>query len=179
MREWVGSRRLGRLCYLAQRDQLATRRQQAQVEDVVDAGGVVFIQLHPDIGLGAFATFASTIIFTWASRASVTALPGLSAVGRTAVTIAGGMLLVFVVQATLPAVGGQAVPWHLIGAREWGFAAAYGAGSMALSQILFLIGVAGLGIGVAAMHTNVAPFYVMLFALALSLIHISEPTRPY
>lgn len=133
------------------------------------AGGVAVYGArmgHLNLGLGAFAIFASTIIFTWASRASVTALPGLSAIGRTAVTIAGGVLLVVAVQALLPAVGGQAVPWQLIGAREWGYAAAYGVASMALSQVLFLIGVAGLGIGVAAMHTNVAPFYVMLFALA-------------
>lgn len=133
------------------------------------AGGVAVYAARMgnlNLGLGAFATLASTVIFTWASRASVKALPGLSAVGRTTVTIAGGMLLVILVQAALPAVGGEVVPWHLIGAREWAYGAAYGAGSMALSQVLFLIGVAGLGIGVAAMHTNVAPFYVMVFALA-------------
>lgn len=133
------------------------------------AGGVAVYAArmgHLNLGLGALATLGSTIIFTWASRASVTALPGLSALGRTAVTIAGGMCLVVAVQAVLPALGGQPVPWHLIGAREWIYAAAYGAASMALSQILFLIGVAGLGIGIAAMHTNVAPFHVMLFALA-------------
>jgi drug/metabolite transporter (DMT)-like permease len=58
------------------------------------------------------------------------------------------------------------MPWDRIGARDWVYAALYGVGSMAISQVLFLIGVAGLGIGVAAMHINISPFYVMLFALA-------------
>lgn len=121
---------------------------------------------HLHLGLGAAAALASTVVFAWGSRASVTALPGLSALGRTAVTIAGGTLVVLGVQALLPALGGPAMPWTLIGPREWAYSAIYGVGSMALSQILFLTGVAGLGIGVAAMHINIAPFYVMLLALA-------------
>lgn len=117
-------------------------------------------------GAGALAILASTVTFTWASRASVAALPGLSALGRTALTLAGGTLLVLAVQCALPALGGPAIPWDRLGLREWGFAAVYGIGSLAISQVLFLIGVAGLGIGIAAMHVNVAPFYVMLLALA-------------
>jgi drug/metabolite transporter (DMT)-like permease len=119
-----------------------------------------------NIGIGAGAVLASVTVFAWASRASVTALPGLSAIGRTAVTITGGTLAVAALQALLPAFGGEAMPWGRIGAREWVYAALYGVGSMAISQVLFLIGVAGLGIGVAAMHINISPFYVMLFALA-------------
>jgi drug/metabolite transporter (DMT)-like permease len=121
---------------------------------------------HLNLGPGAAAVLLSVIIFTWASRASVTALPGHSAVGRTAVTVTGGMLAVLAVQGLLPHLGGETIPWDRIGAREWTYAAIYGAGSMAVSQILFLVGVAGLGIGVAAMHINAAPFYVMLFSLA-------------
>lgn len=119
-----------------------------------------------NIGIGAWAVLASVAIFAWASRASVTALPGLSAIGRTAVTITGGALAIAAFQALLPVFGGEAMPWGRIGPRDWVYAALYGVGSMAISQILFLIGVAGLGIGVAAMHINIAPFYVMLFALA-------------
>jgi drug/metabolite transporter (DMT)-like permease len=121
---------------------------------------------HLDMGLGVASTLLSVVIFTWASRASVTALPGLSAIGRTAVTVTGGALVVFLVQLCLPLFGGAPIPWDLIGPREWSYAAIYGVGSMALSQVLFLIGVAGLGIGVATMHINVAPFYVMVLSLA-------------
>lgn len=120
---------------------------------------------HLQFGLGAASILASVVIFAWASRASVTALPGLSSLGRTSVTLTGGMLLVLTVQIAAPHFGGSTIPWHLIGTREWSFAAIYGIGSLALSQLLFLVGVAGLGIGIAAMHINAAPFYVMIMAL--------------
>jgi len=121
---------------------------------------------HLSIGLGAASTLASVVVFAWGSRAAVTALPGLSAIGRTAVTITGGAITVFLVQLCLPIFGGPGIPWDVIGPREWTYAAIYGIGSMAISQILFLIGVAGLGIGVATMHINIAPFYVMILSLA-------------
>jgi drug/metabolite transporter (DMT)-like permease len=121
---------------------------------------------HFNIGLGAAATLLSVIIFAWGSRASVTALPGLSALGRTSVTVAGGALVVISLELCLPLFGGPSIPGAALGPREWTYAAIYGIGSMALSQVLFLIGVAGLGIGIAAMHINVAPFYVMVLSLA-------------
>ncbi len=121
---------------------------------------------HFDMGLGAASALASVVVFAWGSRASVTALPGLSALGRTAVTLTGGALIALAVQAVLPAFGGDPIPWARIGAREWSYLAIYGVGSLAISQVLFLMGVAGLGIGIATMHINIAPFYVMLFALA-------------
>lgn len=133
------------------------------------AGGVAVYGArmgHVNLGLGAAATFASVVIFAWGSRAAVTALPGLSALGRTAVTVAGGTILVVALQALMPAFGGEAIPWERIGAREWSYVAVYGIGSMAISQVLFLVGVAGLGIGLATMHINIAPFYVMLLSLA-------------
>lgn len=133
------------------------------------AGGVAVYGArmgHLEMGLGAVSILASVVVFTWSSRASVTALPGLSAIGRTAVTVAGGALVVFLVQTVLPHLGGEAMPWNRIGWRELVYSFLCGAGSMAISQALFLIGVAGLGIGVATMHINIAPFYVMVLSLA-------------
>ncbi len=133
------------------------------------AGGVAVYGArmgHLNMGLGAASALASVVVFTWGSRASVTALPGLSALGRTAVTITGGSVVVFLMQTVLPHLDGASIPWDRIGAREWSYAAIYGIGSMAISQLLFLVGVAGLGIGLATMHINAAPFYVMLLSLA-------------
>ena len=121
---------------------------------------------HIDMGLGALAALLSVVTFAWGARASVTALPGLSALGRTALTVTGGALLALLVQTGLELSGGASVPWHLIGEREWLYLTVYGIGSLAIAQLLFLIGVAGLGVGVATMHMNIAPFYVMVFALA-------------
>ena len=122
---------------------------------------------HLNVGLGAASVLASVVIFAWASRASVTALPGISAIGRTAITIAGGLLTVIAVQAILPLAGGAPFPWSRIGLDELGLSAIYGIGAMAISQVLFLYAVAGVGITVAAMHINVAPFYVMVLAAML------------
>ena len=121
---------------------------------------------HIDMGLGALAALLSVVVFAWGARASVKALPGLSALGRTALTVTGGALIALLVQAGLELSGGPSVPWQLIGQREWLYLAIYGIGSLAIAQLLFLIGVAGLGVGLATMHMNIAPFYVMVFALA-------------
>jgi drug/metabolite transporter (DMT)-like permease len=43
----------------------------------------------------------------------------------------------------------------------------YGIASLGLSQLLWIAGVKGLGVGIASMHINAAPFYVMLFMMAL------------
>ncbi|WP_347313188.1 DMT family transporter [Defluviimonas sp. SAOS-178_SWC] len=121
---------------------------------------------HLDMGLGALAAFASVVVFSWGSRASVMALPGCSALARSAVTLTGGAVALIIVQLGWAALGGDGIPWAEIGPHEWSYLAVYAIGSLALSQVLFLVGVAGLGIGVASMHINIAPFYVMLFALA-------------
>ncbi len=118
------------------------------------------------LGLGAFAAFASVVIFSWGSRASVIALPGHTALARSAVTLAGAALALVIAQIAWTAFGGETIPWAAIGPREWTYLAIYAIGSLALSQVLFMIGVAGLGIGIASMHINIAPFYVMLIALA-------------
>ncbi|MEM7440486.1 MAG: hypothetical protein AAF393_12875 [Pseudomonadota bacterium] len=41
----------------------------------------------------------------------------------------------------------------------------YAFGAMAISQILWIIGVGRMGIGLASFHLNAVPFYVMLIAL--------------
>lgn len=122
---------------------------------------------HIDFGLGALAALVSIFVYCWGSRASVTALPGHSAMARSALTIIGAALGIAAAQLAWQAFGGEPVAWERIGMREWNLFAIYAIGSLALSQLLFLIGVAGLGIGIASMHINIAPFYVMLFALAL------------
>lgn len=121
---------------------------------------------HINMGLGALAALLSVVVFSWGARASVKSLPGLSTLGRTALTVTGGALVALLVQIGMQMTGGASIPWHLLGAREWSFLAVYGIGSLAIAQLLFLIGVARLGVGVATMHMNIAPFYVMIVAVA-------------
>lgn len=120
------------------------------------------------LGLGALLALASIITFSWGSRATVMGFPAQSPLGRTTVTLAGAALGTILLSLVLAAVeGGTGVAWTAIGWPEIGALLVYGIGSMALSQLLWIVGVGRLGIGIAAMHINAAPFYVMMFMFLL------------
>ena len=55
---------------------------------------------------------------------------------------------------------------HRAGAKSAALAV-FALGSLALSQILWIISVGRLGIGLASLHINAVPFYVMLILFAL------------
>jgi drug/metabolite transporter (DMT)-like permease len=134
------------------------------------AGGIVALDLgsaSPDLGLGALAAFGSVFAFTWGSRATVTAFPDLSPLGRTAITVAGAGISMSVLAVLYTAFGGPAVQWASIGAGEVAALVAASIGSIALSQTLWIVSVGLLGIGIASLHMNAVPFYVMLITFAM------------
>jgi len=118
-------------------------------------------------GVGALAAFTSVICFTWGSRATVAGFPALSPIGRTTITLTGAALVTSLAALLQIGLGGPASDWPAIGMTEIGALAIYGIGALAISQVLWIISVGQLGIGVAALHINAAPFYVMLFLYAL------------
>jgi drug/metabolite transporter (DMT)-like permease len=120
-----------------------------------------------NLGLGALAAFASVVAFTWGSRATVTAFPDMTNLGRTALTVAGAFICAVVVSVTYAGFGGPSVQWAAIGWREVGALMLFGIGSLAVSQILWIMAVGRIGIGAASLHMNAVPFYVMIFAFAL------------
>ncbi len=134
------------------------------------AGGVIALAkggFSLDLGLGALAAFASCCAFTWGSRATVTQFRDLTPLGRTAITVGGAFLVMFVVSLGWAAMGGAPVQWAALGPKEYAALAIFGIGSLALSQILWIISVEKLGIGAASLHMNAVPFYVMIIAFAL------------
>jgi drug/metabolite transporter (DMT)-like permease len=120
-----------------------------------------------DLGLGALAAFTSCAVFTWGSRATVTTFPEMTPLGRTTLTVTGGFVAALAVSLTWSAMGGAAVQWPALGWKEFGALAIFGVGSLALSQILWIISIERIGIGAASLHMNAVPFYVMIFAFAL------------
>lgn len=121
-----------------------------------------------DLGIGALAAFGSCLAFTWGSRASVTMLPGMTPLGRTALTVAGACLVASVATAIWSLQpGASAVVWGAFGWREAGALLLFGVGSLAVSQILWLTAVECIGIGASSLHMNAVPFYVMVMAFAL------------
>ncbi len=114
------------------------------------------------LGLGAAAAFGAVLAFTWASRATVTAFPGLTALGRTTVTVTGGAAVAVAAAGLGVLFDAPATDWAALGWPEVGALLAFGIGALAISQTLWITGVARLGIGLASLHMNTASFYVML-----------------
>lgn len=134
------------------------------------AGGVwAYLGKIAEIGfsLGALASFASVVLFTLASRFTVTAFPDLSPIGRTTVTLTGAAVATVTAALLSPLWGAPAPEWGLIGAREVGAILIFAVLGMAVSQVLWIVSVEHLGVGTASLHINAAPFYVMLFVVAL------------
>ena len=114
------------------------------------------------LGLGAAAAFGAVLTFTWASRATVTAFPDLTALGRTTVTITGGAALAVAMAGTGVLFDAPATDWAALGWPELGAILAFGIGALAISQTMWIVAVGRLGIGLASLHMNMASFYVML-----------------
>jgi drug/metabolite transporter (DMT)-like permease len=128
------------------------------------AGGLVALSggvASVDLGLGALAALASVLAYTWGSRETVRAFPDLTPLGRSAVTVAGAAV-VMVIAALADGIVRNAWPdWQDIGLPI------FGVGSMALSQLLWIISVGRIGIGAASLHMNAVPFYVMAIVFLL------------
>ncbi|MCV2869854.1 DMT family transporter [Defluviimonas sp. WL0002] len=119
-----------------------------------------------NLGLGALAMLASVIIYCWGSRAAVVDLAPLSPLGRAALPFVAAGLTMTVISSAADGFG-AAAGVLLTDPDALTIALFYGMGSIGLSHLLWLMGVERLGIGIASMHFNAAPFYVMMIAWAL------------
>lgn len=133
-------------------------------------GGILAMSgmgLGLDLGIGAALCLGSVIVFTLGSRFSVTGLPGLTPLGRTAVTLAGAGIATGAIAALSALAGATGPDWAALGLREGAALLTYAVLGMGVSQILWIFSVGSLGIGLAALHINAAPFYVMLILFAM------------
>ena len=119
------------------------------------------------LGLGALAAIVSCFLFVFGSLYTVRDFGHLSEIGRSTVTLAGG--LVFTAGALLIShfAGLNVLPTGAINANQIGLLAVYAVAGMALSQVMWIASVGKLGVAVASFHINVAPFYVMLIMVSL------------
>ena len=126
---------------------------------VADAGG-------PDGPRGGeILVLASMIAWIWYSRAALQRLAGFGDLALSGLTFAAGALIAAVVLAVALASGlalpRLALDTPNVSALLWMSMIAIG-----LSVPLWFTSARLLGITIAAIHTNLAPFYVMLIALA-------------
>ena len=102
--------------------------------------------------------------FALGTAVSVYLLAGVLAA---VVTLVGAFVTSLLLSLVQRAFGGPAADFAALGLPEVGALLVYALGSLVLSQLLWIKGVRGLGIGVASMHINAAPFYVMTFMMLL------------
>jgi drug/metabolite transporter (DMT)-like permease len=130
---------------------------------VVATGGAV----PAGFGWGAVCAVLSCFLFTWGSHVTVRDFPDLSPLGRVSITLSGGLLFSALALGLSLAAGWVALPPDLLDPESLGYLAIYAIAALAISQVLWIAAVGRLGVAVASMHINVAPFYVMLILVAL------------
>ena len=135
------------------------------------AGGILALGTKAtgvSFGLGALLCAVSTLFYTLGSRWTITGLPNMSHLGRTTITMVGGALAACLIWAVAHPLGLTAAPdFAVMGGTEWGALLVFVVGSLVFSQILWITAVDSLGVGMAALHINATPFYVMLIAMSL------------
>lgn len=82
-------------------------------------------------------------------------------------TLAGGLLFTAMCFVVARGLGIAEGPASVFDPHTLALLAIYSIGGMAISQFFWIASVERLGIGLAAFHINVAPFYVMLILLGL------------
>ena len=122
--------------------------------------GINRIDLNFSVGL--FIGLMSVTFFAWGSRASVRHLPEMTTLARTATTTLGmcGFCLIAYLISLYFEFGATDIP--KINVEHIKLFIIYACFGLAISQILWIRGVQKLGIGIASLHLNITPFYVMI-----------------
>lgn len=128
-------------------------------------GGVLALDFRNgelNLGLGAFFSLLSILCFTMGSRLTVTSFPELSLLGRVTLTLCGAAVTMCVI-AVIGTLNGTPLPdlgaWQI---RDYTALAVFALMGLSVSQILMIASINHLGIGMSSLHSNAAPFYVML-----------------
>ncbi len=133
-------------------------------------GGIVMTFGFEDnsyYALGLLCSLPGVFLFAWGSREITKNLPNYSEIAQGSISIIGAALFVcvpyiiinydFTYIPILKAMTFEQI-FHVI------IFAAFG---ISISQVLWIIGVSKLGIAMASIHMNSAPFYVMVFVFIL------------
>ncbi len=132
---------------------------------VIATGVFTGTPLPRQFGIGALLALVSAFLFSWASYMTVRDFRDLTALGRTVVSLTGGLLFLILAFTGMWATNLATLPPRL-DATSLSMIAVYGIGALAISQVLWMGSVERLGVSVASFHINAAPFYVMLILLA-------------
>lgn len=121
----------------------------------------------PSLASAPQSPSSRAFFFAWGSWATVRFLPDLSPLGRTSVTLSGGLIVLAVSLLGGIALGITDAPAPLAKAADVEALLVYAVFGMAISQLLWIMSVGRMGVAVAAFHINISPFYVMVILFAL------------
>ena len=119
------------------------------------------------IGFAAFFGITGVVLFAWGSRATVKNLPGMSILGKTAVTTSGMAGTAFIVYFICSIFFEITESESSITLKHLGLLLIYAWIAIGISQIFWIKSVSQLGIGLASFHLNATPFYVMFILFIL------------
>ena len=123
------------------------------------AGGVNLNDVT--FGIGALFCVIAIVLFAWVTHATTNDLKLLSPIGQTAITLIGCLTVVLVAYIVSVIIGVKEYHIGLTGVTETTLLMVMAVASIALAQLLWIWGAGGLGILLASLHMNIAPFYVM------------------
>ncbi|MCB5409259.1 DMT family transporter [Pseudogemmobacter faecipullorum] len=129
------------------------------------AGGVLTLDFSAggsDVLLGVGFCCLSILCYVLGSRFTVTALPDLSLIGRTALTLSGAAIASIVIALISLALGTPLADPGLWGLSELIALLVFAIAGLSLAQIFWIRAVRRIGIGMTSLHSNAAPFYVMI-----------------
>ena len=136
-------------------------------------GGVVATGAAPSAGsggadliIGAALAVTSCFLFAIGSHRTVHDFPDLTPLGRSTITLGGGVVFSAIAVTAASVLGYDMRPSVQMDAESFGYLAVYAVAGMALSQVMWIACVGRLGVAVASLHINTAPFYLMLMLLA-------------
>lgn len=123
--------------------------------------------LDVKFSMGLLIGIISVTFFAWGSRASVKYLPDMTTLARTATTTLGmtGFCLTIYLISIYFEFGATDIP--KIKTEHLKLLIIYACFGLAVSQILWIHGVQKLGIGIASLHLNITPFYVMILLFVI------------
>ncbi len=133
-------------------------------------GGIVATSVGApaQLGLGAALAVVAAFLFSWGSFACVRHLGPISPIGSASLTLIGGAFSTSAVLVVLILSGrDDLMPPSYISTQDATYLLIYAFAGMALSQAMWIASVGRLGVAVASMHINLAPFYVMVLLVAL------------
>lgn len=119
------------------------------------------------IGIGMALGAIASLFFAWGSRQTVKALPGMSTIGQTTLTLIGAMIMCLIAYGVAQGMGLPGTHVGLLDQSGWTNLLIYAWASMAISQLFWILAVGKLGIGEASFHLNAVPFYVMLILMTM------------